>query len=173
MPPSSEIDDEIARLMRDPNALRSDPSLTPPSDAYDNGRTPLDAVQLAQLGPGNPAGPAQPAPFNELFGDINAAQHLTSQNGFIQTDRDPRRNRRMQDFQVGIGRQYPRGRFQFLSTGPFAQDNIPGGIQRVLSSTTYAYDDATGAYATISATPARPMVVIESNGRLFVRPFHR
>ena len=169
MTPSSEIDDEIARLMRDPNALRSDPSLTPDSDIYDNARPPLGAAQLAQLGSGNPAGPSvEPAPFNGEFGNINAAQHLTSQNGFIQTERAHPRSERTQDLFVTADRRY-----RFVTPIPATPEQIPGGTRWIISATTYAYDRTTGAYATIPATPARPMLVTDSNGRLSVRPFNR
>ena len=46
---------------------------------------------------------------------------------------------------------------------------IAGGTRWVISSPTYAYDDTTGAYATISATPARP-IIIDYDGKLRVTP---
>ena len=133
-------------------------------------RASFDGTQFAQLGSG-PTNPrdadGQTQPFEGQFGNIDAGQHLASQNGFIRTDKDPRRNRRMQDFQT------EDGRFRFLSQGPAAPEQIPGGTRWVISSTTYAYDDTTGAYATISATPARPMLITDSYGRLFIRPLDR
>ena len=39
----------------------------------------------------------------------------------------------------------------------------------VISSTTYAYDNTTGAYATISATPARP-IILDYDGMLRIIP---
>jgi hypothetical protein len=124
----------------------------------------LDGAQRAQLGSGNPGSAgAQAQPFQGQVGEIGAGQHLNSQNGFIRTDNDPRRNQRMQDFETADER------FRFLSEGPAAAEQIPGGTRRIVSSTTYAFDRNTGAYATISATPARPMLITHSYGRLFIR----
>ena len=131
-------------------------------------RASLDGRQLAQLGPGNPgAAYAQALPFDELMGFMSPAQHRASENGFIQTDNDPSRNRRMQDFETA------EGRYKFVSQGPVAVEQIRGGTRWIISSTTYAHDRATGAYATISATPARPMMITDSYGQLLVRPFIR
>lgn len=78
----------------------------------DSGRdavvTPVsfDGTQLAQLGQGNPRDAfAQVQPFDGLFGDISAAQHLTSQNGFIRAERDRVTNPRTQvrSFEAGAG----------------------------------------------------------------------
>jgi hypothetical protein len=198
----SDIEKEIARLMRDPNALRSErKGLQRPDgrDHYDPNqpRVPagdpkggqwtgtgggyrgasdrdarvrlasLDAAQLAQLGSGNPRDAyAQLQPFDNQLGFFSPAQNRRSQNGFIETDNDPRRNRRTQDFETT--------RYRFVSQGPVAREPIPGGTRWILTSTTYAHDRTAGAYATISATPARPMMIItDSHGQLFVRPFIR
>jgi hypothetical protein len=188
----ARINNEIARLMRDPNARRSgerdhyDPNQPRvpagnskggqwTSGGYRGGASDrdasvrlasLDGAQLAQVGQGSPRDAyAQAQPFNGQLGEISTAQHLTSQNGFIRTDRDPRRNRTMQDLETSDGR------YRFVSQGPGAREPIPGGTRWIITSTTYAYDRASGAYATISATPARPMIITDSYGKLFIRPF--
>jgi hypothetical protein len=193
---SSDIQKEIARLMRDPNALRSGREALQPSGGHDHydpnqPRVPagdprggqwmsggsrggasdrearvrlgsLDAAQLAQVGQGSPRD-AQAQPFEGQLGNIGAGQHLSSQSAFEQIDIDRQRRRdERYDFQTG--------RYRFLSTGPYAREPIPGGTRWVISSTTYAYDDITGAYATISATPARPIIIDSYYGRLVVTP---
>ena len=201
MSPSPKFANEIARLMRDPDALRSERGQRPDGHGhYDTNqprvpagnskggqwsaggyrgghsdrdaavtRASLDAAQLAQFGSGNPGDAyAQIQPFDGLLGDIDAGEHLNSQSGFVQTENDPRRNRRMQDFEAGF-----RQRFRFVSQGPAASERIPGGTQWVVTSTTYAHDRETSAYATTRATPARPMVVIDFHGKLFIRPLGR
>jgi hypothetical protein len=187
---SPDVAAEIARLMRDPDSMRAeaehmrrsggrghyDPNQPrmPAGDSrggqfsskgYRGGgpQASLDGAQLAQLGQGS-AHDAQAQPFEGQVGEIGAGQHLNSQNGFIRTDNDPRRNRRMQDFETADER------YRFRSQGPAAAEQIPGGTRWIVSSTTYAYDRTTGAYATISATPARPMLITHSHGRLFIRP---
>lgn len=185
----ARISNEIARVMRDPNALRSggrdryDPNQprVPAGNAkggqwtsggYRGGGSDRDArvnvasrdaAQLAQLGPGSPRD-AQAQPFEGQLGNIGAGQHLTSQSAFKQIDLDRRRQRdERYNFQTG--------RYRFLSTAPYAREAIPGGTRWVISSTTYAYDDTTGAYATISATPARPILIdMDFNGKLVVTP---
>jgi hypothetical protein len=196
---SPEVAAEIARLMRDPDSMRAEaeqmrrsiggghydpnqprvPAGDPKggqfaSKGYRGGNSSgdarvrqasLDGAQFAQLGSGNPGSAStQAQPFQGQVGEIGAGQHLNSQNGFIRTDKDPRRNRRMQNFETADSR------FRFVSQGPAAPEQIPGGTRWVISSTTYAYDDTIGAYATISATPARPMLITDSYGRLFIRP---
>ena len=47
------------------------------------------------------------------------------------------------------------------------------GYRFVLSSTPYAYDPLTGTYATISATPTRPIEIIETNRKLIIRELRR
>jgi len=188
---SPKVAAEIARVMRDPDALRSgggpggrghyDPNQprVPAGDprggqfapkGYRGGEsdhdarvTPaaLDGAQLAQLGPG--AAHAQPLPFDDELGFMSVAQHRAGQAAFAQEDKNPQRNRRY-DFQSDDGR------YRFLSMGPFAHEKIPGGDRWVISSTTYAYDRIAGAYAIISATPARPIVITSSNNRLSIRP---
>jgi hypothetical protein len=61
-------------------------------------------------------------------------------------------------------------RFKFLSTGPVAREPIPGGSRWVISSPTYAYDRDARAYVIISATPARPIIITSSYNRLSIRP---
>lgn len=196
---SSEIDAEIARLMRTPGALRAEteqmrrssgrghydpnqprvPAGDPrggqfASKGYRGGDSErehvtqglADGTQLAQLGQGNPRDAyAQVRSFDGQFGDISAAQHLASQNGFIRARNSPGRDRAFET---------EDGRYKFVSTGPVpSPERTPAGTRWVVSSTTYAYDDATGAYATISATPARPMFITSSYGKLFIRPFSR
>jgi hypothetical protein len=154
MTPSSNIDDEIARLMRDPNALNAEPSLTPNIDVYDNARTPLNAAQLAQLGPGNPAAsPDQSNPFYGLFGGVTAGEHLVSQHGFNQTVRN---NPHIP--------QLPIGRLFLTPTQVTSPENLPNGFRLTLRSTTYGYDPVTGAYVTIRASSARPVVIREIDG---------
>src|SRR5262249_51236681 len=61
----------------------------------------LDAARFAQLGSGNPRDAyAQLQPFDEQLGFFSPAQNRRSQEGFIETDNDPRRNRRTQDFET-------------------------------------------------------------------------
>jgi hypothetical protein len=125
---SPEVAAEIARLMRDPDSMRAEaehmrrsiggghydpnqprvPAGDPKggqfaSKGYRGGgsRASLDGAQFAQLGSGNTGSAgAQAQPFQGQVGEIGAGQHLNSQNGFIRTDKDPRRNRRMQDFET-------------------------------------------------------------------------
>jgi len=200
---SPDIAAEIARLMRDPNALRSErEGLQRPggSDHYDPNqpRVPagnsrggqwtsggyrggasdrdarvrlasLDGAQLAQADGGNRGdGFAQDQSFQGQLGQISTQQSLINQSNFLQTQRDLRTNPRTQatEFEAGTD-----SRFRFISTTPVAAAQVPGGYQFVVSSITYAYDTATGAYATILATPARPIEILEINGKLIVRPF--
>jgi hypothetical protein len=189
---SPEVAAEIARLMRDPDSMRAEaehmrrsgggghydpnqprvPAGDPKggqfaSKGYRGGGVDhdarvalasLDGAQLAQLGQGS-ARDAQAQPFEGQLGHIRADQHLTSQSTFRQIDSERRRrNDERHNFQIG--------RYRFLSTGAFASEPIPGGGRRwVISSTTYVYDSTTGAHATISATPARP-VLIDYDGKL-------
>jgi hypothetical protein len=200
MNPSPKFANEIDRLMRDPDALRPEregmqhpgghghynpnqprvPAGDPRGGQFaskgyrgrDSGReagatrASLDGTQFAQLGSG-PTNPrdayAQAQPFEGQLGNIGAGQHLASQNTFNQMNSDRRRDRR-DDFE-----SYD-GRYRFLSMGPHASEPIPGGTRWVVSSTTYAYDDTTGAYATISATPARPIIIDFYHGKLVVTP---
>jgi hypothetical protein len=153
MPSSREIDDEIRRLMRDPDALRSERG----GMRGGGGRDHYD--------PNQPRGAyVQAQPFDGQLGDIGAGQHLTSQSTFNRIDRDRRRRRDPRDNFESYD-----GRYRFLSTGPYASEPIPGGRRWVISSPTYAYDNTTGAYATISATPARP-IIIDDYGQLRVTP---
>lgn len=187
---------EIARLMRDPDSMRAEAEQVRHSGGggrYDPSqpRVPAgdprggqfaskgisrrrcrsrcarwagfaDGAQLAQLGQGS-ARDAQAQPFEGQLGHIRADQHLTSQSTFRQIDSDRRRRKdERHNFQIG--------RYRFLSTGAFASEPIPGGGRRwVISSTTYVYDSTTRAYATISATPACP-ILIDYDGKLRITP---
>jgi hypothetical protein len=201
---SSKITDEIDRLMRDPNALRSEPQSdgrghydpTQPrvpagnskggqwaAGGYhggdsnrdaDNAQTPRDDVQLAQLGSGSPRdADAHLRPFEGMLGNIDAAQHLTSQNGFIQAEKDRRTNprTRVRSFEAGTGGPNNRGRYEFVATEGLGATNNIRGPQLVVSSTTYVYDRLTGAYATIRATPARPIEILEIDGKVYIGSF--
>ena len=182
---SPEVAAEIAYLMRTPGALSEgmqrpgggghyDPNQprVPAGDpkggqfaskGYRGGDLGRDAraAQLAQLGPG--AAHAQPLPFDHELGFMSVAQHRAGQAAFVQEDKNPQRDRR-NDFQSDDAR------FRFLSMGPHAHEKIPGGDRWVISWTTYAYDRIAGAYAIISATAARPIVITSSNHRLSIRP---
>jgi hypothetical protein len=134
----------------------------------------FDGAQLAQLGQGNPRDAfAQVQPFDGLFGDISAAQHLTSQNGFIRAERDRVTNPRTQvrSFEAGAGGPNNRGRYVFVATEGLGAAQRPRGMQMVVSSTTYAYDRLTGAYATIRATPTRPIEILEIDGQVSIGSF--
>jgi hypothetical protein len=134
-------------------------------------RTSFDGAQFAELGQGNP-GDAAPQPFNGMFGDISATQHRTSRLAFIRGERDRRTNprTRVSSFEAGAGGPDNRGRFVFVATEGLGavQPRPDGGMQMVVSSTTYAYDRLTGAYATIRATPQRPIEIQEINGEVFI-----
>jgi hypothetical protein len=182
---SPEVAAEIAYLMRTPGALSEgmqrpgggghyDPNQprVPAGDpkggqfaskGYRGGASDHDArvAQFAQLGPG--AAHAQPLPFDQELGFMSPAQNRDGRAGFVQEDKNPRRDRR-NDFQSDDGR------YRFLSMGPYAHEKIPSGDRWVISWTTYAYDRSAGAYAIISATPARPIVITSSNHRLSIRP---
>jgi hypothetical protein len=122
-------------------------------------RASFDGTQLAQLGPGNPGDAyAQVQPFDGLFGEIDAGQHLNSRRSFIQLDRDHTFNPR------SPVTGFPAGRFEFLSTRPPAYLPLPNGARWTLTATTYGRDPATGAYVTIRATPERPVVIQEIDG---------
>jgi hypothetical protein len=139
---SSKIDDEINRLMRDSNALRS------PSPYFD------DSARFAQLGAGNPPVPStQPGPFNGLFGRVTAGEHLNSQRGFNQTTRS---NPHIP--------QLPVGPFVFAPTQTTSPENLPNGFRLTFTSPAYGYDPVTGAYVTIRATSASPVIIREVDG---------
>jgi len=148
---SPKFANEIERLMRDPDSMRAEAEQM----------RQLDGTQLAQLGQGN-LGDAQAQPFEGQLGNIGAGQHLPSQSAFKQIDGERQR-------QKDERYNFETGRCRFLSTGPHAREPIAGGTRWVISSPTYAYDDTTGAYATISATPARP-IIIDYDGKLRVTP---
>ena len=190
---SPKIANEIARLMRDPDALRSEregmqrpggrghydpnqprvPAGDPRGGQFaskryrggDSGRdagvmrASLDGTQFAELGSGNPRDAfAQAQPFNGLFGEISTQESLISQNIFRQLERDHDFNPRspVTGFEAGP--------FEFLSMHEFAYLPLPEGHRWTLTATTYARDNDTGAYVTIRATVARPVVIQEING---------
>jgi hypothetical protein len=195
MSPSPKIADEIARLMRDPDSMRAEaeeirrligrgrydptqprvPAGSPKggqfaSKGYRGGhsdrdasamRVALDGAQFAELGQGN-RGDARES-FEGQLGYIDAGQYLASEVAFEQLDAARRQ-------QKDDRYNFQTGRYRFLSTGPYAREPIPGGTRWVITSTTYARDSTIGAYATISATPARPMVIQFHYGKLFVTP---
>lgn len=87
-------------------------------------RASLNGAQFAQLGPG--AAHAQPLPFDQELGFMSPVQNRDGRIGFIQTDTDPRRDRR-NDFQSDDSR------YRFLSMGPVSRETIPGGARWVIS----------------------------------------
>jgi hypothetical protein len=192
MSPSPKIAAEIARLLRDPNSMQAeaeqmrrsgggghyDPNQprVPAGDSkggqfakgYSGGgsdhdariaQRSLDGAQFAQENPRD----VQAQPFEGQFGYIRADQHLESEMAFEQINSD-RQQRKDESY------NFQTGRYRFLSMGPYAREPIPDGTRWVISSTTYAYDDTTGAHATISATPARPIVIQFHYGKLVVTP---
>lgn len=175
---SSEIDAEIARLMRTPGALRAEAEQMRRSGGrghYDRNQPRVPAgdprggqfaskgyrggAQPAQLRPGNPRDAyAQAVPFDGLFGEISAQESLTSQNAFIQLDRDHNFNPR------SSVTGFPAGRFEFLSLRQFTRLPLPNGNRWTLTGTTFGHDPDTRAYVTIRATPQRPVVIQEADG---------
>jgi len=134
----------------------------------------FDGTQFAELGSGNPANSnTQAVPFDGQLGEISPAQHLTSQNGFIRAERDRRTNPRTQvrPFEAGAGGPNNSGRYEFLATGGLSVTNGLRGPQAVVSSTTYVHDRLTGAYATIRATPTRPIEILEIDGQVYIGSF--
>jgi hypothetical protein len=102
---------------------------------------------------------AQAQPFRGLLGEISTQESLTSQNTFRQLERDHNVNPR------SPVRGFEAGPFEFLSMHEFAYLPLPnGGGRWTLTATTYARDNDTGAYVTIRATVARPVVIQETNG---------
>jgi len=138
-------------------------------------RASLDRAQFAELGSGNPANSnTQTVPFDGQLGEISPAQHLTSQNGFIQAERDRRTNptrTQVRPFEAGVGGPNNSGRYEFLATGGLSVTNGLRGPQAVVSSTTYVHDRLTGAYATIRATPTRPIEILEIDGQVYIGSF--
>jgi hypothetical protein len=138
-------------------------------------QTSQDGTRFAQLGSGNPASANTPTvPFDGQLGEISPAQHLTSQNGFIQAERDRRTNptrTQVRPFEAGVGGPNNSGRYEFLATGGLSVTNGLRGPQAVVSSTTYVHDRLTGAYATIRATPTRPIEILEIDGQVYIGSF--
>jgi hypothetical protein len=135
-------------------------------------RASLDRAQFAELGSGNPAN--SNTPFDGQLGEISPAQHLTSQNGFIRAERDRRTNptrTQVRAFEAGAGGPNNSGRYEFLATGGLSVTNNQRGPQAVVSSTTYVHDHLTGVYATIRATPARPIEILEIDGQVYIGSF--
>ena len=184
---SPKIADEIARLMRDPDALRSERGPRPgggghydpnqprvpagdprggqfASKGYRGGESDRDAratrasfegAQFAELGQGRP-GSAGLSPFNGQLGDISTAQNETSREAFLRAETDHYTSGRGNLFEVGAGGPGNGGRFIFVVP---AGTPRASGMQIVLYSTFYAHDRLTGAYATIRATPQRPIEI--------------
>jgi hypothetical protein len=198
----SKIDAEIARLMRDPDALRSEregmqrpgghghydpnqprvPAGDPKggqfaSKGYRGGeldrdarvaQASLDGVQLAQLGQGPRDADAEGVPLESLLAKAGTIEAHASQVGFLRTQHDFETNRKTQ------ARAFEAGRFELVSTGSMRAAELPdGGNQFVVSSTTYAYDPLAVAYATIPATPARPIEIRVIDRKVFIREFRR
>lgn len=114
-----------------------------------------------------------------MLGNIDA-QHLTSRDGFIRAERDFRTNprTRIRSFEAGAGGPSKGARYEFMATEGLSVTNSLSGpqaevsaIQAVVSSTTYAYDRLTGAYATIRATPTRPIEILEIDGKVYIGSF--
>jgi hypothetical protein len=203
MSPSPKFANDIDRLMRDPDSMRAeaeqmrrsgggghyDPNQprVPAGDSrggqfaskgYRGGssgrdadmtRASLDGAQFAELGQGGPRDAVpQDQPFGGLLGEVLTNDGYKSQVGFLRTEHDRETNRKTQ------ARGFQAGHFEFVSTGPMGASELPdGGYRFVLSSTTYAYDPLTGTYATISATPTRPIEIIETNRKLIIRELRR
>jgi hypothetical protein len=186
MSPSPKFANEIQRLMRDPDALRSerDGKQRPGGHGhYNQPRVPagnskggqfasegyrggdssrdarvalasLDAAQLAQLGQGNPRDAyAQAQPFGGVFGDVDAGEHLNSRRDYYQFIQN---NPQAQPLTFG--------RFVIVPTQPTSPVQLPNGFQFTFTSTAYGYDPDTGAFVTIRATSARPVVVRKVGG---------
>ena len=117
-------------------------------------RASLNGAQFAELGSGNPRDAyAQAQPFGGVFGDVDASRHLNSRRDyyqFIQNNPQPR--------------PIPFGQFVVLPTQPTNPEQLPDGYQVTLTSTAYAYDSSAGAFVTIQATSARPVVIREIRG---------
>jgi hypothetical protein len=178
----ARINNEIARLMRDPNARRSgerdhyDPNQPRvpagnskggqwTSGGYRGGDSDRDArvglasrdaAQLAQLGQGNPRDAytqGQPQPFGGVFSYVDAGEHLNSRREYYQfIQSNPQ------------PRPLPFGQFVVLPTQPTNPVQLPNGFQVTLTSTAYGYDPVTRAFVTIRATSARPVVIREDDG---------
>jgi len=133
-------------------------------------RASFDGAQFAELGQGRPSGTQRP--FNGQLGDISAAQNEVSREGFLRAETDVFTNRRGNWFEAGAGGPGNHGRFVFVATGGARPGTDPEstqrGMQMIVSSTTYAHDRLTGAYATIRATPERPIEILEIDGELFI-----
>jgi hypothetical protein len=125
-------------------------------------------TQFAELGQGRPGGDGL-RPFNGQLGDISAAQNEASRENFLRAETDHYTSGRGNLFEVGAGGGPGNGgRFIFVSP---AGNPRASGMQIVLSSTFYAHDRLTGAYATIRATPQRPIEIQEIDGEMFIGSF--
>jgi hypothetical protein len=169
-----EVAAEIARLMRNPDALPTERDGTQRPGAhghYDPNQPRVPAGdpkggQFASKGyrggdlRGNPRDAfAQTQPFRGLFGEISTQESLISQNIFRQLERDHNVNPRspVTGFEAGP--------FEFLSMHEFAYLPLSnGGARWTLTATTYARDNDTGAHVTIRATVERPVIIQEING---------
>jgi hypothetical protein len=195
---SPEVAAEIARLMRDPDSMRAEaeqmrrtgggghydpnqprvPAGDPKggqfsSKGYRGGdlgrdagvtRASLQGTRFAQLGQGNP-GDGTLRPFNGQLGDISAAQHEASRESFLRAETDYSTNDRGNLIELGAGGPRNGGRFIFIVPGG---DPRVSGMRIVVFSTTYAHDRVTGTYATIRATPQRPIEIEEIDGEVFI-----
>ena len=177
---SSKIENEIARLMRTPGALRAEADEMRRSSGrghYDPNQPRVPAGdpkggQFASKGyRGGDSGRdarnprdafARAQPFDGLFGEISVRESLISQNIFFQLERDHNVNPR------SPVTGFEAGRFQFLSQHEFAYLPLAEGHRRwTLTATTYGRDGNARnalAYVTIRATPERPVVIHEING---------
>lgn len=199
---SPEVAAKIARLMRDPDALRTErngtqrpgghghydpnqprvPAGDPKGGQFaskgyrggDSGldtrvmRAPRGRTQFAELGQGRP-GDTGLRPFNGQLGDINAAQNEASRESFLRAETDYFTNPRTRANWIEMGGGGPGngGRFIFVAPeGAHAND-----MRIVVSSTFYALDRLTNTYATIRATPQRPIEVQEIDGEVFIGSF--
>jgi len=59
------------------------------------------------------------------------------------------------------GTGFQIGRYTFVSKGSFTYSLLPNGYRVTLTSPTYGHDPAMDAYATIEASPERPVVLQE------------
>ena len=97
--------------------------------------------------------PAQAQPFN---GQVWRHWRRPASQQPERLSSEPRETRRRNGEMQRFRNRRRTVQIPVVGTGSRAEQ-IPGGTRWIVSSTTYAYDRTTGAYATISATPARPM----------------
>jgi hypothetical protein len=111
-------------------------------------------------------------PFNGQLGDISAAEYEATREAFLRAETDVFVRQRGNWFVAGAGGPGNRERFVFVATGGATPGPDPEsaqrGMQMIVSSTTYAHDRLTNSYATIRATPERPIEILEIDGELFI-----